>query len=106
MTAWCILHMSASDGLSMKISTAWMGPAGLRSFMATWGRSKSSLGTAAPGKGAAPGPHRQQGWDSDTGLGPKQQLPFLLPLLSARPSVALQTRRSKRSSSRRSCQPR
>lgn len=36
MTAWCILHMSARDGLSIRISTAWMGPAGLRSFMATW----------------------------------------------------------------------
>lgn len=35
MTAWCILHMWARDGLSIRISTAWMGPAGLRSFMAT-----------------------------------------------------------------------
>lgn len=36
ITAWCILHMSAKDGLSTRISTAWMGPAGLRSFMDTW----------------------------------------------------------------------
>lgn len=48
MTAWCVLHMWARDGLSIRISTAWMGPAGLRSFMATWTVRAVSLPGPSP----------------------------------------------------------
>lgn len=35
MMAWCTLHMLAREELSTWISTAWMGPAGLKSVTAT-----------------------------------------------------------------------
>lgn len=54
MTAWCILHMWARDGLSIRISTAWMGPAGLRSFMATCD-SEHILTAIIAGQGRGPG---------------------------------------------------
>lgn len=53
MTAWCILHVWARDGLSIRISTAWMGPAGLRSFMATWESTKAPL-QSSQGRGKLP----------------------------------------------------
>lgn len=71
MTAWCILHMSASDGLSMKISTAWMGPAGLRSFMATWGEKQILAGHSSARGGGGSGTPQAIGLGLQQRAGPQ-----------------------------------